>query len=199
MRGRNQVLLQTTVAALADPWEQEVRTSMPPRDAFHDEFVAQFDAHFQRVRRVIGRLSGDFELADDLTQDAFVRLYRRGALPDSPGQWLVTVALNLLRNAAASRSRRRRLLTVTRAEAVHSDPAPAPDDASVTSDSRTRVRETMGRVPQREQRMLLMRAEGFSYREIARMLDLSEGSVGTLLARAKRLFLDAYGDTSDAH
>jgi DNA-directed RNA polymerase specialized sigma24 family protein len=41
--------------------------------------------------------------------------------------------------------------------------------------------------------MLLMRYEGFSYREIATALDLHEASVGTLLARAKEQFRDALG------
>jgi len=40
--------------------------------------------------------------------------------------------------------------------------------------------------------MLLLRAEGYSYREIASALQLNEPSVGTLLARAKRAFREAY-------
>jgi DNA-directed RNA polymerase specialized sigma24 family protein len=46
--------------------------------------------------------------------------------------------------------------------------------------------------------MLLLRAEGFSYRDIATALRINEGSVGTLLARAKRAFLDRYEGDADA-
>ena len=187
-----------TVASLTHAQWEDTRTSTPPQRAFDDAFVAQFEAHFQRVRRFIGRLSGDYELADDITQDAFVRLYRRGVLPDAPGQWLITVALNLLRNAATSRRRRGRLLTVSRGEALHSDPAPAPDHSSGATDSRARVRAAIRKVPERERRMLLLLADGYSYREIATVLDINEASVGTLLARAKRQFRDAYGDPIDA-
>jgi DNA-directed RNA polymerase specialized sigma24 family protein len=41
---------------------------------------------------------------------------------------------------------------------------------------------------------LLLRAEGYSYRDIATALDLNEASVGTLLARAVRAFRESYGD-----
>ena len=46
--------------------------------------------------------------------------------------------------------------------------------------------------------MLLLQTEGYSYRDIAAALELKEGSVGTLLARARRAFLTAYGSGSDA-
>jgi RNA polymerase sigma-70 factor (ECF subfamily) len=46
--------------------------------------------------------------------------------------------------------------------------------------------------------MLLLQAEGYSYRDIAAALELHEASVGTLLARARRAFLTAYGSRSDA-
>ena len=84
--------------------------------AFEAQFVALFEAHHHRLLRVLDRLSGDADVASDLAQEAFVRLYRRGAVPETPGAWLISVAMNLFRNARSSRSRHLRLLTVTRAE-----------------------------------------------------------------------------------
>ena len=46
--------------------------------------------------------------------------------------------------------------------------------------------------------MLLMRAEGYSYHEIAQALAIAEASIGTLLARAKRDFRQRYEDAVDA-
>lgn len=198
MNNQGPVFHHTTAAVLTGPLREDFRTSTPQRSVFDDQFVEQFERHFERVRRVISRLSGEPELADDITQDTFIRLYRRGALPDSPGQWLIAVALNLFRNSATSRRRRSTLLTVTRGEAVHSDPAPAPDQSIDADEARTRVRAATNLLPERERQMLLLRADGYSYRDIATTLDINEASVGTLLARAKRLFLEAYGDSSDA-
>ena len=157
-----------------------------------------FRAHYARLFRYLQRLSGDPELAADLTQESFVRLYRRGAMPDTPEAWLISVAMNLFRNARSTVSRRQRLLTPERAREVHSDPTPTPEQSVGAEESRRRVRAALERVPERERRMLLLQAEGYGYRDIAAALALHEASVGTLLARARRAFLAAYGSESDA-
>jgi RNA polymerase sigma-70 factor (ECF subfamily) len=155
---------------------------------FHDRVAGLFAAHFHRLYRVLDRLSEDPDLAADLAQETFVRLYRRGSLPDRPDAWLISVAMNLFRNAAASRSRRRRLLTLARGEAVHSEPEPAPDSASGSDELRMAVRNALDRVAERDRRLLLLRAEGYSYRDIAAALELNEASVGTMLSRAVQAF-----------
>lgn len=177
---------------------ESAASSSDATSAFRAEFVALFDVHFQRLYRYLDRLSGEPDLAADLAQDAFVRLYRRGALPDAPEAWLISVAMNLFRNVKASRSRRRRLLTVSRGERVYSDPPRPPDEASDSADARRRVRSVLDRMTERERHLLLLRAEGYSYRDLATALRLNEASVGVLLARAKRAFRESYEDAFDA-
>ena len=166
--------------------------------SFDDQFVELFNAHFHRIFRVLDRLSGEPDLAADLSQEAFIRLHQRGSLPDVPEAWLISVAMNLLRNVKSTGSRRRRLLTVARAEYAHSDPPPRPDQAAEADDSSGRVRAAIAGMPERERRLLLLRAEGYSYRDIASALRLNEASVGTLLARATRAFRAHYEAASDA-
>ncbi len=153
-----------------------------------------FTVHFARVFRIVNRMSGEPDLAADVAQEAFVRLYERGSLPAAPVAWVITVALNAFRNRAAKQSRRLRLLTADRAAAVLSDPPASPGDAAAGADVRHRVRAALDRLPERERRMLLLCAEGFRYSDIAVALNIHEASVGTLLARAKRAFRAAYGD-----
>lgn len=159
---------------------------------FHDRVAELFAAHFHRLYRCLDRLSGEPDLAADVVQEAFVRLYARGSLPARPEAWLISVALNLFRNAAAARSRRSRLLNPARAEALHSDPPRDPDDAGGSPELRARVRAALDRLSEREQQLLLLRAEGYSYRDLASALALNEASVGTLLARAVRAFRTAW-------
>jgi len=161
-------------------------------------FVELFERHYHRLFRYLDRLSADPDLAADIAQDAFVRLYRRGAVPDTPGGWLVSVALNLFRTAKSTQRRRRRLLTPSRSEDVLGDAAPPPNAAVEASDVQRRVRVAIDQMPERERRMLLMRAEGYSYHEIAQALAIAEASIGTLLARAKRDFRQRYEDAVDA-
>src|SRR5688572_18862169 len=68
---------------------------------FDTEFATQFDAEYRRLFRYLDRLSGDPDVAADLAQETFVRLYQRGSLPDRPAAWLLTVAMNLFRNTHA--------------------------------------------------------------------------------------------------
>lgn len=165
--------------------------NQPP---FHDEFVQLFNANYQRLNRFLDRLSGDPELAADLTQETFIRLYRRGSAPEMPEAWLITVGLNLFRNSRSSGTRRRRLLTEPRGAAAHSEPPASAEHDTEEAELRHYVRTALDRLPERERNLLLLRAEGYSYHDIAAALDLNEASIGTLLARAKRVFRDIYGN-----
>ncbi|MGH7560298.1 MAG: sigma-70 family RNA polymerase sigma factor [Gemmatimonadales bacterium] len=160
--------------------------------AFHDRFVALFDAHFPRLYRYLDRLSGDPDLAADLAQEAFVRLYRRGSLPDAPVPWLVSVTMNLFRNSRTTGRRRRLLLTPSRARAAHGDPPASPEESVLAAETRRRVRTAIDRMPERDRQLLLLRAEGLSYRELALAVGIHEASVGTLLARARAAFRRLY-------
>jgi RNA polymerase sigma-70 factor (ECF subfamily) len=165
---------------------------------FDDSFRGLFQTEFPRLYRYLDRLSGEPDLAADLAQEAFVRLYRRGAMPDRPGIWLITVALNLFRNVRSTDSRRRRLLTVARAESILSEPPPSPAQVNDATGEYDRVRRAMNHLPERERQMLLLRAEGYSYRDIAAAVNVKEASIGTLLARAKRTFREVYQERTDA-
>jgi RNA polymerase sigma factor (sigma-70 family) len=65
-------------------------------------------------------------------------------------------------------------------------------------DEAERVRAAIHRLGERERQLLLLRAEGYGYRELAAALGLNEASVGTLLARAKRAFRESYQGSADA-
>lgn len=166
--------------------------------SFDDAFEELFHDHFHRLQRVMNRLSGEPELAADLVQEAFIKLYQRRSMPDAPAAWLITVAMNQFRNTRSSLSRRRELLTLTRAEGVHADAEPSPAESAEAADERRRVRQVLDRMPEREQLLLLLQAEGYRYRELAAGIGLNAASVGVLLGRAKRAFRDLYQQASDA-
>lgn len=168
------------------------------RSPFHEQFVQLFDAHFRRLYRYLNRLSGEPDLAADIAQETFVRLYQRGEAPETPEAWLITVGTNLFRNERTTSARRLRLLTPERGEDLLADMGAPPDHAALAGDTRRRVRAALEQVPERERRMLLLRAEGYSYKEIALALEIAESSIGTLLARAKSAFRDHYGGDPDA-
>ncbi len=169
-----------------------------PDSVFQEAFERTFEEQYPRIFGFLDRLSGETELAADISQETFVKLLRRGSMPESPSAWLLTVGLNLYRNATAKRSRRASLLSPSTARGSVSEREPAPDVSAELSEARERVRATLARLDDRDQRLLLLRVEGFSYREMAGALHLNEASVGTLLARAKQAFRAAYEEAGDA-
>jgi len=166
--------------------------------SFTEHYVQLFNGNFHRLWRVMDRLSGEPELAADVVQEAFIKLYQRGSMPDAPESWLITVAMNRFRNARSSQARRLRLLTPGRAEGLHSDPAPSPGEAADSQATRRRVRTVLDQMSERERQLLLLQAEGYRYRDIALALELNVNSVGVLIQRAKRAFRDLYERAHDA-
>ena len=166
---------------------EEPRAAVVPRLEldFDSAFRGLFDVHFPKLFRFLDRLGGDPDLASDLAQEAFIKLYQRGSLPDSPASWLVTVAMNSFRNRRTASSRRARLLTIARGSAAHSDAATDPSVHVEQDEARARVRAALLRLPVRDRQLLLLRAEGYEYRELSQMVGIAETSVGTMLARAK--------------
>jgi RNA polymerase sigma-70 factor, ECF subfamily len=161
--------------------------------AFDREFRARFDELFGVLFRLLDRLSGDAALASDIAQETLIRLYRRAAMPDDLRAWIVTVALNELRRTERRASRRRLLLALHRVVVPQPREQTRADDALVHDERRTLVRAALDALPPRDRAMLLLRAEGYSYREIAIALGMKEASVGTLLSRAKDAFARAIG------
>jgi RNA polymerase sigma-70 factor (ECF subfamily) len=164
---------------------------------FRARLEALFEAHYRRLFRVVQRHSGEPELAADVVQGAFVRLYRRGSLPDQPEAWLISVAMNLLRNEKSTQSRRLRLLAPVAALEPTELP-PSLERAHHAVATRRRVRAALERLEERDRMLLTLRAEGYRYRDLAVALELNEASIGTLLARARRAFLAAYEEETDA-
>lgn len=152
-----------------------------------------FDAIFRRwypvLHRYLLRLTGDADVAEDLAQEAFVRLLSRPLPEDEARLWLFTVATNLVRDAGRMRRRRERLLSAT---PPLTGTLPAPNEQVERAETVRHVRAALDVLAPREREMLLMKQEGFRYDEIARVAGVAPGSVGTLLARALRRFAAAY-------
>jgi RNA polymerase sigma-70 factor (ECF subfamily) len=67
-----------------------------------------------------------------------------------------------------------------------------PQTELMRAEERTRVRMALARLPERQSQLLLLRHTGLAYNEIAAIVNVAPGSVGTLLARAERAFMSEY-------
>jgi len=69
----------------------------------------------------------------------------------------------------------------------------------VRAEERARVRAALARLPERQGKLLLLRYAGLSYAEIAAIVEVAPGSIGTLLSRAERAFLTEYKQMEPDH
>lgn len=154
------------------------------------EFERLYEDLYPPLHRYVERLVGERDAAEDLVQEAFVRLLRRGDLTGEDARlWLFTVATNLVRDRGRSAARRRRLLAE---DPIDLPVSPNPVKDLERAEAIRGVRTALERIPERDRAMLLMREEGFRYAEIASALDVAPSSVGTLIARAVKRFVEAY-------
>lgn len=134
-----------------------------------------YDAHARRVHRLVFRLCGDEELARDLVQDTFIRVFDK--LTSFRGEsafatWVhriaVTVTLNGLR-------KERRLKRGADDLDVAND-LPAPSD-NADPDLRERLRAAIEALPPGSRASVILHdIEGYTHAEIGEMLGIAEGT-----------------------
>jgi RNA polymerase sigma-70 factor, ECF subfamily len=148
---------------------------------------ALYDRYGDYVYSVSLRVVGDVQLAEDIAQEVFLRLWRRPDLFDAARGRFVTWLLSIARNRAIderrSRGRRFRHETppgVASEELLASVPAADPGDTAVMSDDRIVVQRALSSLPP-EQRLAIELAYfgGYTQQEIAYGLHQPLGTVKT--------------------
>jgi RNA polymerase sigma-70 factor (ECF subfamily) len=164
-------------------------------------FETLVDRHRERVFRLACRYLGDETAADDLAQEAFLRVYRARHTwrPEAKfSTWLYRVTANACLNELRSRRVRRAVETTASVppggDAGAGGPAldgpdpraTDPGDAALRGELAGVVRAAVQELPE-DQRMavLLSKYEGLSYRELADAMDRSLPAVKSLLVRAR--------------
>src|SRR4051812_1596866 len=147
------------------------------------DVVKLFAEHHRPLSRYLMRFTGDADVAADAAQEAFVRAMNQKATPANPRAWLYTVATNIARDEARTRSRRGLILAQAGEEIAMSSSAPDPAMELDASERRAMVQRALLELSEKERTALLMREEGFAQREIAEALGTTIGNVGSLTAR----------------
>lgn len=177
-------------------------------DAAMDCYAGGDDSAFQelyqrcapRLRGFLMRLSGDPALADDLAQEAFLRIHRsRGSFEPGAGAlpWAFAIARNVFLDHART-PHARRAAASTQAEHAPSEREAPPDtqgeEVAIAGEMLEVVRKTLAGLPvfQREA-FILLRFEGLSVHEAARVLGATEGAVKVRAFRAYEALRAALG------
>jgi RNA polymerase sigma-70 factor (ECF subfamily) len=123
--------------------------------------------------------------AQDSTQEVFVRLFAarvKGEKIDNPRGWLFRVAHNI-----GIRLRARERIYEPLAsdmEGTIPDPQTNPELGTIEREQMIRFHQALENLSPQQQQCLYLRAEGFRYKEIAAIMEISDSSVGEFLRRA---------------
>jgi RNA polymerase sigma-70 factor, ECF subfamily len=154
---------------------------------------ALYHAHVDRVFRLVYRMAGDLDRAQDWVQETFIRAFDRLASfrgESALGTWLcsiaISVSLNGLRQVRRARER----------EVALDDAAPLghqPREAD--PDLRTRLGEAIDALPDGYRAVFVMHdVEGYTHDEIARTLGVQPGTSKAQLFRARAKLREALAD-----
>ncbi len=159
------------------------------------EFEEAFNNHHRMVFRTARSVVRDCGLAEDVTQEVFIRLYDHiDSIKNEEmlRPWLIRVALNLAKNTIRGN---------IRANTREENYVKLNDDNTAVSveteyDQKREISEinkALGKVKEPLRSCLVLKQQGLSYREIAESLSLNETSIGTYVARARAEFVKFYG------
>lgn len=165
-----------------EPTEIVVRAAAAGDPDAFASLVRHYEGH---VRRFLAHYLGDATLAEDVAQEAFVRVYRglpSFAFRSSFSSWVFQVARNAAIDALRSRRRRDRLVdavTPTRPEEASAHSA-SPDGAAEVAAALASLSEA------HREALLLVEVYGLTYREAATVLGTAEGTVKSRVFAARR-------------
>lgn len=183
---------------LQDP---DVRLMLLVRDDDAAAFEELMLRYQRRVVTVLEHLVGKRDLAEDLAQDVFMRVYRsrKTYVPGSRfSTWLFTIVNNVASNARRSLARRKEVQVTNAAEQSGSQPADPMERIATAASGMMPTRQLdkseMGSIVRQaveslneRQRMavLLSKFEEMSYADIAETMGMSVQAIKSLLSRAR--------------
>jgi RNA polymerase sigma-70 factor, ECF subfamily len=138
---------------------------------------------------------------EEVTQEVFLALLRHLQLSkgrDNLRGWVFRVAHNLaLKKRQANQKSHQASEPIWAAVESQLDPAWNPEERLAASQSQKRMLSVFRALPEKDQCCLRLRAEGFRYREIAAILDISLGAVSISLARSLARITDVNGNKNE--
>lgn len=154
-----------------------------------DAFTGIVDRYKDSLINYLTHLVRSRDRAEEIAQDAFVRLYRNASKyqqQEKLGPYLFRIATNVV--VTDARREKRWTLLLPRLHASTRQSASAPDTELFTSEIHRQVHAALDRLPVNYRApLVLFEIEEWSYDEIAKALDIRSGTVKSRISRAREL------------
>lgn len=164
-------------------------TDQPTGPDANDEHTSFLERTFAEQRapltRYAARWLGDPDRARDVVQDAFVKLMAQpaGAVDGHEVEWLFTVCRNRALDVLRKESRMSHFEPGEAERVTAAEPRPGRELEQ--AETHAALLELIGRLPANQQEVVRLKFQnGFSYKEISRITELSVGNVGFLIHTA---------------
>jgi RNA polymerase sigma-70 factor (ECF subfamily) len=161
--------------------DEELMPLIGEKDA--EAFEVFYDRHGGVAYSLAYRIVGERSAAEDVTQEAFVSIWRSGARFDrtrgSVRSWTLSIVRNRAIDALRSRAGQAPKLTLDDDEILEQRPAEElTDEEALRRETASEVRGALGQLPGDQSKVIeLAYFGGFSHSEIARMLGVPLGTV----------------------
>jgi RNA polymerase sigma-70 factor (ECF subfamily) len=183
--------METKAASPAALDPPDVDLVIRTRNGDQSAFGELIRRHQKTVYRIAYRMLRDHDGAEDVTQITFVKAFRslhRFREEFSFHPWLYRIAVNCSLTQIDRRKRERKVDIADVPESAL--PRPAHEESPLEEAGRRellkRVDGALEKIPTEQKTVFLLRvAEGLSYEEIARTLDIPKGTVMSRLSRAR--------------
>ena len=157
-------------------------------------FEELIDRHQSRIYRLLYRMMGNREDAEDLTQETFLSLHRHGHRFRAEARFstfVYRVAANAALNRRRSLGRGRARVEKLKHRQAAGDDLPSsprdPEDSTLGAELSAHVRAALEELsPSLRMPVILYDIEGLAYGEIAKVLGIAEGTVKSRIHRARQ-------------
>lgn len=151
------------------------------------DFEQLYQQFFSDLMRVVFGITYDREIAEDVCQEAFIRLYHKLHLfPTSQDAkyWLIRVAKNLSFNYCKRKKNERKAVEKVKRQPMVQ--VKTGEDLLIERETKDLVRKALDQLsPKYKQILVLKEYSGLSYREIAKVVGISDSNVKVRAFRAR--------------
>jgi len=160
-----------------------------------DAFRALYDRTSEAVYGYALRITGERGAAEDVTQDVYLALVRRGSTYD-PARPFLSWLLALTRHAAIDHLRRRRVRSAKPVDRALIETAKAP---AAETDAGELVESALARLPSAyRETVWLCDGMGLSYGEASSVLNCDVNTIGSRISRGRRMLRDHFARNGHA-
>jgi len=164
--------------------------------ASKSDFRKIYDAAVPLLFKVSVRIAGETEAAEDIVHDSFIKMNEKKMVFPSMNDavyWLIRV----VKNASLNYARRKKREQVVYQKALYAENRKvlSGETEFLRNDTRKNTQEALNKLPENLKTVLVLREYAdLKYKEIARVLGITEGNVKIRVFRAREQLAALLGD-----